>query len=216
MYDRIVPLGVKDVLATAGVTNVKEMDWWESFRHFSSEGNSAEITFLPTKHWTARTLFDRNQCLWGAFAVAGKQGKFFFSGDTAYDPVLFKTIGDRFGSFDIATIAVGAYSPRWFMKHVHCNPEEAILIHEDIKAKQSVAIHWGTFPLSDEDPVEPALELARIRDIRGVSYKNFFSMAIGETLNFGDTPKYDFATDYNEHYGAYLQLKRSSSHIETS
>ena len=29
------------------------------------------------------------------------------------------------------------------MKDVHCNPEEAVQIHEDLGAKQSVAIHWG-------------------------------------------------------------------------
>ena len=82
---------------------------------------------------------------------------------------------------------------RWFLKDVHCNPDEALQIHLDLNSKQSLAIHWGTFPLSDEDAVEPALELARCRAAAGVSVNEFFTMAHGETLFFGDKPAHDFA-----------------------
>ena len=82
---------------------------------------------------------------------------------------------------------------RWFLKDVHCNPDEALQIHLDLRSKQSLAIHWGTFPLSDEDAVEPALELARCRAALGVSVNEFFTMAHGETLFFGEKPAHDFA-----------------------
>ena len=36
------------------------------------------------------------------------------------------------------------------MKFQHVNPEDAVLVHKDIKARKSVAIHWGTFNLSFE------------------------------------------------------------------
>ena len=37
---------------------------------------------------------------------------------------------------DVASIPIGAYEPRWFMKDSHCNVEEAIQIHKDIKSKK--------------------------------------------------------------------------------
>ena len=52
--------------------------------------------------------------------------------------------------FDLALIAVGACQPRWFMKEQHVNPAEAVQIHQDLKAKRSVGVHWGTLNLTDE------------------------------------------------------------------
>ena len=91
---------------------------------------------------------------------------------------------------------------------MHCDPAEAIKIHLDLRSRQSVAIHWGTFPLSDEDSVEPALELARSRLVASVGADQFFTMAHGETLNFGEKPKHDFATlnaDMLETYIKYFK-----------
>ena len=31
------------------------------------------------------------------------------------------------------------------MKPQHINPEEAVIIHKEVKSKRSVGIHWGTF-----------------------------------------------------------------------
>lgn len=36
------------------------------------------------------------------------------------------------------------------MKSQHVDPEEAVQIHIDIKAKNSLGIHWGTFALAYE------------------------------------------------------------------
>lgn len=204
----IVPLGVKQFLVNLGVTNVTELDWWQNYHYINAEGKTAEIIFCPTKHWTSRTLFDRNTCLWGAFAVRSGQTKFFFTGDTAYCEV-FKLIGEKFGPFDVAAIPIGAYSPRWFMKDVHCNPKEAVQIHQDLRSKQSVAIHWGTYPMTDEDKIEPALELARARDLIELPVENMFTMAHGETWNIGDLPSYDLATKYPHLYGEYLNEQRN-------
>lgn len=56
----------------------------------------------------------------------------------------FKEIGERIGPFDLSMIPIGAYSPRWFMSPVHCSPEDAVMVHLDIKSKRSVGMHWGT------------------------------------------------------------------------
>lgn len=39
---------------------------------------------------------------------------------------------------------------RYMMQGQHVDPEEAVQIHQDLQAKQSVAIHWGTFALAYE------------------------------------------------------------------
>jgi len=31
------------------------------------------------------------------------------------------------------------------MEYQHVNPEQAVCIHEDVKSKCSIGIHWGTF-----------------------------------------------------------------------
>jgi N-acyl-phosphatidylethanolamine-hydrolysing phospholipase D len=213
VYTRIVPVGVKEILAPMGVTNVVELDWWQSHSIAPTaafvQSKPIEVIFTPTKHWTSRTPFDKNTSLWGSFAVLAPECRFFFAGDTAYCDV-FKLIGQKYGPFDLAAIPVGAYLPRWFMKDVHCDPSESVQIHKDLQAKQSVAVHWGTFPLADEHIVEPALELARAREEQLVPTNEFYTMAHGETLNVGDAPKHDFASRHHELYAAYLATHSSA------
>lgn len=103
---------------------------------------------------------------------------------------------------------------RWFLKDVHCDPDEAVKIHQDLRSKQSVAIHWGTFPLSDEDAVEPALELARCRQAAKISVNEFFTMAHGETLFFGEKPRNDFAALQPGMLETYIKyFKRTTKEI---
>ena len=206
----IVPLGVKKLLNSWGITNCVELSWWEKHRIVIPERNvDVEIVFTPTKHWTSRSLFDRNKCLWGSYVVASPQGRMFFGGDTAYCSV-FKQIGELYGPFDVSALSIGAYKPRWFMKHVHCDPAEAVQIHKDLQSKQSVAIHWGTFPLADEDDLEPSLELARHRHIEKVLPIEFFTMGLGETVipvkvtNSDILPVHDIAVNNPELFDYYV------------
>jgi N-acyl-phosphatidylethanolamine-hydrolysing phospholipase D len=141
------------------------------------------IICIPAQHQSARSGFDRNKTLWCGYVVATptKDGssltKFLFTGDTAYRWVpegvaplspeedaavstpSFKFVGKRYGPIDIAALPTGAYSPRWFMSSVHTSPSDAVEIHKDIRSKRSVAIHWGSFPLTDEPIMEPVTEL---------------------------------------------------------
>ena len=178
---------------------------------YQTEEGCIEIAFTPAKHWTSRHFFDRNLCLWGSFAVLSPSQRVFFTGDTAYCDV-FQAIGKRFGPFDLALVPIGAYEPRYFMKHHHCNPEEALQIHTDLQAKQSLAIHWGTFPLADEDIVEPALELGRCREASGMFPEEFFTVRPGETFTVGDplVAISDFSVahdDLQTHYNAHVEAK---------
>jgi L-ascorbate metabolism protein UlaG (beta-lactamase superfamily) len=234
-YTRVVPLGVKSTLEGWGITNCVELDWWDKYSLSTGEinaltpssvsslassnnnwnegsagdsldDNSVEITFTPTRHWGARHPFDRFTSLWGSFVVNGKNGRVFFGGDTAYCSV-FKTIGEVFGPFDISLLPIGAYLPRELMMNSHCDPAEAVLIHKDLRSDQSVAIHWGTFHLSDDEDVEPAFELNRVRTIAGVSKNQFCTLALGETLVAGAYPQFDLATVWPKEALSYVDKR---------
>jgi N-acyl-phosphatidylethanolamine-hydrolysing phospholipase D len=180
----LVPLGIKDWLRRLKIERSVELDWGQTKLH---EG--VEFHFTPAQHWSGRSLSDRNQTLWGSWSVLGPQLHWFFSGDTGYSKD-FRDIRERFvsrqsealgGGFDIALIAVGACLPRWFMKEQHVDLDEAVQIHLDLGAKQSVGVHWGTFSLAD-DPLDlPLHQLADIRRGKGVQDEAFFLLPVGGT-----------------------------------
>ncbi len=70
---------------------------------------------------------------------------------------------------------------RWFMAPVHCTPEEAVRIHRAVRSRRSVAMHFGTFQLTDEGIDEPRLALAAARLAHGVAAADFLIPNFGET-----------------------------------
>ena len=170
-----VPLKLKQWFLDLGIKNVTELDWQES-----AIFGEWEIHAVPVQHWSSRTPFDRNKTLWAGWVLETEEFRFFFAGDTGYSKD-FKNLGDQFGHFDLAAIPIGAYEPRWFMKAAHVNPEEAVMIHQDINARYSVGIHWGTFILSDEPVNEPPIRLHAALEKEGISKEKFFVMKHGET-----------------------------------
>jgi L-ascorbate metabolism protein UlaG (beta-lactamase superfamily) len=171
-----VPLGLKDWFTARGIDQVIEMDWWD--RH---QAGNLEIIAAPVQHWSKRSLFSRNKTLWAGWAIKANGFRFFFVGDSGYTPQ-FKEIGNKLGPFDLAAIPIGAYEPRWFMARHHVNPAESVLIHKDIGSKQSVAIHWGTFILTDEPLDEPPEKLAAAMQKNQVPAADFLVLKHGETI----------------------------------
>uniref|UniRef100_A0A8C5QI60 N-acyl-phosphatidylethanolamine-hydrolyzing phospholipase D n=1 Tax=Leptobrachium leishanense TaxID=445787 RepID=A0A8C5QI60_9ANUR len=176
-----VPLGLLSWMQSCGCENVIELDWWEQ----NCVPGHDEVTFVftPTQHWCKRGAFDDNKVLWGSWSVLGPTNRFFFAGDTGYCSA-FEQIGKRFGPFDVAAIPIGAYAPRWFMKHQHVDPEEAVRIHVDIHAKKSLAIHWGTFALANEYYLEPPVKLSEALQRCGLNADDFFVLNHGESREF--------------------------------
>lgn len=149
----IVPLGNRNLLEKNGLKRIIEMDWWDQEKF-----KDVVITFMPAKHWSARWLHDKYRTLWGSYGIEFANKKIYFAGDTGYGKH-FQFIKERWGSPEVALLPIGSYEPRWFMKASHLNPEEAVLAHLDIGAKQSIGIHFGFWQLSDEPFDQPVKDL---------------------------------------------------------
>jgi len=171
-----VPLGLKSWFAIRDIDQVIEMDWWD--RH---QDRNLEVIAVPVQHWSKRSIFSRNKTLWAGWVIKSDTFRFIFVGDTGYAPH-FKAIGDKLGPFDLAAIPIGAYEPRWFMAKHHVNPEEAVQIHMDMQSKKSVAIHWGTFILTDEPLDEPPKRLSTALQENQIPKEDFLVLQHGETI----------------------------------
>ncbi len=172
----LVPLGLRRWFNARRISGVDELDWWNALKF-----KSLTATFTPAQHWSGRGLWDRNRSLWGGWRLDGENGSsFFFAGDTGYSRD-FLEIRARLGAVDLTALPIGAYAPRWFMAASHVDPEEAVQMHLDLGARRSVAMHWGTFVLTDEPLDEPPLRLYRALERRGLSLSDFDVWEHGET-----------------------------------
>lgn len=175
----VVPTGVKEFIADCGVENdsIAELGWNEEVIH-----KGMKITSTPVQHFSGRSLWDRNETLWCGYAVKLEGFSFWYAGDTGYNEVQFKDIGQKHGPFDLALIPIGAYKPRWFMKDMHTNPEESVIIHKEINSVFSIGGHWGTFQLSSEAIDEPLKDLKAAKVIHNIPEGEFITLSIGETV----------------------------------
>lgn len=179
-----VPMGLAAWFRNEGIKNVVELNWWQHHAQPSPPNNPNGdwlFTAVPAQHFSGRTATDRNKTLWAGWVMQQGKHKIYFAGDTGYSDD-FKHIGDYFGGVDLALIPIGAYSPRWFMKPMHINPQEALNIHQDVRAKQSIGMHWGTFRLTDEPLIEPKQQLQALMANEKSSPTSFHTMQHGQTL----------------------------------
>lgn len=172
-----VPLGLKPWFARQGVTNVVELDWWAK----AEVSGGGLVTCVPSRHFSSRTLWDRNRTLWAGWVVAAGGHRVYFAGDTGYGPH-FAAIGTRTGLPDLALLPIGAYRPEWFMSPVHINPAEAIQAHLDVGAKRTVGMHWGTFIMSDEPFLEPPRLFSAAARQAGLDDEETLVLTHGQTL----------------------------------
>ena len=103
----IVPLGNLDLIKSAGIPTVDELDWWQSVRL----SPDVTITLVPAQHFSSRTLWDRNKTLWGGFVISGPSGNVFYSGDTGYGPH-FQEIARRFSPIRVALLPIAPFRPQ--------------------------------------------------------------------------------------------------------
>jgi L-ascorbate metabolism protein UlaG (beta-lactamase superfamily) len=169
----IVPLGMAPHLVRWGVSPaiIEEHDWWDEFVY-----DGLRLACTPARHFSGRSLSDRDATLWCSWVIEGRESKIFFSGDSGYGPH-FKEIGDKYGPFDLTLMECGQYDERWAA--IHMMPEETVQAHLDVQGKVMIPIHWGAFTLALHDwtdPVERAVKAALDRQARIATPK------IGETV----------------------------------
>ncbi|MBX3044311.1 MAG: MBL fold metallo-hydrolase [Candidatus Kapabacteria bacterium] len=159
---------------------IQEAGWYQKY-NITSDG--IEITFLPTRHWGTRGISGFNNKLWGAFMIQAAGKSIYFGGDSGYGSH-FKEVFELFGAPDYAIIGIGAYKPEWFMAPSHTSPADALKAANDMKAKNFLPMHFGTFDLSDEPIGDPYREVNRIYKS---NYSQVFKMTIpniGEKIRF--------------------------------
>ncbi len=177
----VVPLLVGAELEKIGVPRGKiiELDWWEEITLF----DNFLIVFTPTQHFSGRSLFDRDETLWGSYVVNGPHHKIYFSGDSGYFDG-FKKIGDKYGPFDYTFMECGAYNDKWYS--VHMFPEETAQAHLDLKGKIMQPIHWGTFDLALHSWYDPMKRVAKAADSLGIQLS---TPIVGETITIDENLK---------------------------
>lgn len=172
----VVPEGHGRWLRRRGFTRVEEVPWWERIML-----GRVRVVATPAQHFTARTPWDRNRGHWCGWWIEGGGCRLWHAGDTGYCPA-FTEIGEALGPIDLGMIPIGAYAPRWVMKAMHLDPAEAVLVFHESRCRRALAMHWGTFRLTDEPPGEPPRRLRAALDQAGIDPARFRAGAIGELV----------------------------------
>ncbi len=175
----VVPLGNAPRIAKLGARAIVELDWWQTYEH-----RGLEITLVPSRHWSMREPWNRNETLWGGYVVRSPEGTLYHAGDTAYGDH-FAEIAQRLGAIDWAMLPIGAYAPRWFMEPQHIDPIEAARAFADLGAKHLLAMHWGTFRLTDEAIGEPPEQLRSYWQENALEPERLWITDVGEARRLG-------------------------------
>lgn len=147
----LVPLGVSGHLRGWGVApeRIRQLDWWDS----TSVGG-LQFVCTPAQHFSGRDWINNNSTLWASWVIRSIDHSVYFSGDSGYD-VHFKSIGEKYGPFDVAFLETGQYNKDW--PEVHMLPEQGAQAYADLRAQRYFPVHWGMFTLAFHtwhDPID--------------------------------------------------------------
>ncbi len=191
-----VPAGMGEWCRRRGFTVVTELDWWEGAELPAPSGTSGSgdtpgddggsrrgarvrFDFVPSHHWSKRTLTDTCRSLWGGWVLTDQHDqRLYFAGDTGYGH-WFTEIGRRYPGIDLAMLPIGAYDPRWMLRPVHTDPEEAVLACRDLGARRMAPMHWSTFLLSGEPPLEPLIRVRAAWREAGRDREDLWDLPVG-------------------------------------
>jgi L-ascorbate metabolism protein UlaG (beta-lactamase superfamily) len=150
--DVVTAYRTSDVIEHLEWKSLREIDWQESY-------DVADIRFraLPVKHFGWRFPWERDRSKgffktgrgYNAYLIEHKGKKIVFGGDTAFTNT-FADLKDE--GIEVAIMPIGAYNP-W--KSVHCDPEEALQMADQMRAKYFIPIHCYTFKQGVAPVTEP-------------------------------------------------------------
>jgi L-ascorbate metabolism protein UlaG (beta-lactamase superfamily) len=156
----ITSLGVGEILRSFGADHITELNWTQS-----ADVGALKITSLPARHFSGRSLLNRNETLWASFALQGPRHSVYYGADSGlWDG--FAAIGAEYGPFDVTLLEIGAFNELW--KDIHLGPDGALEAFRMLGGGLLMPIHWGLFDLALHpwrQPIERAVELARERGI---------------------------------------------------
>jgi L-ascorbate metabolism protein UlaG (beta-lactamase superfamily) len=158
-------LGVGEMLRQFGVDaeRISELDWTQSV---TAGGGALEITAVPTRHFSGRSLFNRFETLWSAFVLKGTRHTVYFGADSGWWEG-FAQIGATYGPFDLTMLEIGAFDALW--DAIHLGPDGAARAFAALGGQGlMMPIHWGLFDLALHawrQPMERMVELAAEREI---------------------------------------------------
>ena len=171
----VAGLGNGGLFSNEGLMRFKDLDWGQSI-----EQDAVRFNFVESRHRSGRGISDQMKTLWGSFVIETSKGTIYFAGDTGYGPH-FSDAYAQFGEFYLSLLPIGAYEPRWFMKDIHLNPEEAVKAHIDLHSTHSLSMHFGTFQLTHEGIDKPVKDLAVALNKYQIKSDVFRVLAFGET-----------------------------------
>lgn len=178
----LLPLGLGATFKYWGIkgNNIYEANWHKQLQ-------LDELTFIAAdaRHYSGRFLNDRNASFWNSWIIQSNKQKLFISGDSGYIEA-YKNIGEQYGPFDLAAIAIGAYHKLW--PENHKNPEEAWQAFKDLQAEKMLPVHWATFDLALHAWAEP---IERLVKIAGAEKDKICTPKIGEWIASKEVKKYE-------------------------
>jgi N-acyl-phosphatidylethanolamine-hydrolysing phospholipase D len=118
-----------------------------------------------------------------------RNGAVYHAGDTGYRRTTkssiicpaFQEVGQKFGGFDLSFVPIWRGGSLGFISYMglrlshhdipsalHCSPADAVEIHKDVKSKNTVGIHFGTFVGSENESYDAMIEFCEASDEAGI------------------------------------------------
>ena len=157
----ITPLGVGKLLEKFGVAadRCQEVNWMDSVHV-----GGVDITALPARHFSGRSLFNRFETLWASFALIGPRHRVYYGADSG-EWTGFEDIGRKFGAFDLTMLEIGASNPLW--AEIHMGPDGAVRSFRAMGGHGLLMpIHWGLFDLALHHWKEPIEKIWPVEELK--------------------------------------------------
>jgi L-ascorbate metabolism protein UlaG (beta-lactamase superfamily) len=120
------------------------------------------------------------------FGGAFPRSAIFFAGDTAWGPH-FAAIARQVAP-TVAVLPIGAFAPRWPLRHYHLSPEEAVVAARTLGAETVVPCHFGTFMLSLDRPATALPRFARAAARAGLAWTMPRLLTAGDEAETNEAP----------------------------